>query len=366
MLGGYGGYVGGAVGAGAITSGDLAAASVLSGNVGSGQIGSFHLADGTVLQVDIASGAVTSGNIASGQVGGFHYASGSIVGYAIGTTQSHIASGSLSSPDLCDGAIGSGNIASGHVCSDHLASGLKPLLLTSANVHALREGTNPQLLHLYETYTDDNNFGRLSINYLAAQWRLQTEEAGTGENRGLQCNFAEYSFQSPAGGHWLDANGSGVKITETHVGPRQAFQANCEQAVSGLIAVAWGSGGCFVVPAERASGLRSKVVGVVLGTHASGAEVTVIQNGFVRPSFSGGIASGFPGRLLYLGSGGLVINQSGFMDGASSGHGAAPTVHTSGHSGVMVVPVGVAISGGLYVQIGEARSGLLSGELGQW
>lgn len=140
----------------------------------------------------------------------------------------------------------------------------------------------------------------------------------------------------------------------------------CEQALSGLRAVAWGSGGCFVVAAERTSGLRLPAIGVTVGQYVSGDVVSVVRRGLVRISFSGGIASGFPGRPLYVGSGGLVINQSGFMEGASSGHGAAPTLVGSGLSGILVQQIGVAISGGLDVQVGEARSGLISGLLGQY
>lgn len=142
---------------------------------------------------------------------------------------------------------------------------------------------------------------------------------------------------------------------------------NCEQAISGIRAVTWGSGGCFIVPAERASGLRLPAIGVVAGNFASGASVPVIRKGRIGYTFSGAVASGFPNRFLYVGSGGLLINQSGFMGGASSGQGAAPTDAATGYSGALVQRIAVSISGGVDVLVdGLITSGLFSGLLGQF
>jgi hypothetical protein len=140
----------------------------------------------------------------------------------------------------------------------------------------------------------------------------------------------------------------------------------CEQAMSGVLAVTWGSGGCFVVPAERNSGFRLPAIGVVAGNFVSGDLVPVVRRGVVSTANSGTIASGFPGRYLYVGSGGRIINQSGFMGGASSGHGAEPTPAGSGYSGALVQRIGVSVSGGIDVCIGEITSGLFSGFLGQY
>lgn len=140
----------------------------------------------------------------------------------------------------------------------------------------------------------------------------------------------------------------------------------CEEAISGVRAVAWGSGGCFVVNAQRHSGLRMPAIGVVAGNFASGDVVPVVRAGIVGYTFSGAVASGFPGQFVYVGSGGLVINQSGFMAGASSGLGAAPTPAGSGGSGYWVQRIGVSISGGLHVlPDSNLHSGLISGLLSQ-
>jgi hypothetical protein len=140
----------------------------------------------------------------------------------------------------------------------------------------------------------------------------------------------------------------------------------CEQAISGIRAVAWGSGACFIVPAERRSGFRLPAVGVTAGNYASGDIAAVVRHGRVGVSFSGGYASGVTG-YLYVGSGGLLVNLSGFMAGASSGNGPNPTLNAGETSGCLVQSVAVALSGGLYVQLdNNVRSGLLSGLLGAY
>jgi len=140
----------------------------------------------------------------------------------------------------------------------------------------------------------------------------------------------------------------------------------CEMAISGIIAVAWGSGGCFVVAAQPASGLRLPAIGVVAGNFLSGAVVPIVRRGWVTSTNSGVIASGFPGQNLFVGSGGLIVNQSGFMAGASSGAGPGGCAFASGLSGALVQRIGVAVSGGIDVRVGEVTSGLLSGLLGAY
>lgn len=142
----------------------------------------------------------------------------------------------------------------------------------------------------------------------------------------------------------------------------------CEQAISGIIAVAWGSGGCFVVPAERQSGLRLPAIGVVFGNFASGAFVPVVRRGLVTTSLSGLIASGQPGWPAYVGSGGLIVNQSGFGAGPSSGAGPNPSLAAgAGMSGALVQRIGEFVSGGIDVcPDTNLASGLSSGLLGQY
>lgn len=141
----------------------------------------------------------------------------------------------------------------------------------------------------------------------------------------------------------------------------------CGQAISGVIAVAWGSGGCFIVPAERRSGLRLPAIGIVAGNFVSGDITPVVRRGIVGAATSGIIASGQPGKFLYVGSGGLLVNLSGFMGGASSGTGPNPVLNTGEISGSLVQRIGVSVSGGIDVFLDPfIASGLFSGLLGTY
>lgn len=75
----------------------------------------------------------------------------------------------------------------------------------------------------------------------------------------------------------------------------------------------------FIVRAERQSGGRLPVIGVTISGAASGQSCTVVTQGFVPDYASGMMASGATGRIMYVGSGGLIVNTSGFGAGASSG-----------------------------------------------
>lgn len=330
---------------------------------------------GSAPQTANIPGNVVSGEIASGSVGHFH---------------------------LSDAAVESGNVASGSIGSFHPGSGQAFLHLEASGAYALRNAVNAQRLSVYGTFTDDSNYERVSLRTSGGNGAtLITETAGTGADDlhlavrtagngqvqlwqgnttlmvlGGSLNDGTWNL-SRTGNHLTPGSDNAQDVGSvsgrprfsyavTQVAQAQGFLANCSQDVSGVIAVAWDSGSIGVVPAQRTSGLRLPAVGVVLGSHLSGALATVITRGLVTTTNSGAVASGFAGRPLYVGSGGLVINFSGFMDGASSGHGAAPTAAGSGYSGALVQPLGLAISGGVYVQLGEVRSGLLSGLLGQF
>ncbi len=122
----------------------------------------------------------------------------------------------------------------------------------------------------------------------------------------------------------------------------QAEAALAGQAISGRIAVTLGSGGQYVVPAERQSGFRMPAIGVSITDAVSGASVQYAVLGYVPCPSSGTFASGDRGSL-FVGSGGLLVNLSGFMAGASSG----PGVGT--FSGSLIQRIGMAVSGGVYV-----------------
>jgi hypothetical protein len=94
------------------------------------------------------------------------------------------------------------------------------------------------------------------------------------------------------------------------------------EPISGLKAVALiadTSLNMRIVRAERQSGLRLPAIGVTISGATSGNSCTVVTQGFIAEGVSGMIASGTAGRILYVGSGGLIVNTSGFAGGASSG-----------------------------------------------
>ena len=123
-------------------------------------------------------------------------------------------------------------------------------------------------------------------------------------------------------------------------------------AISGVIAVCRASGD-LIMPAQRASGLLLPALGVNVNNVTSGQEVQFVNRGPVTNSASGTFASGFIGTRLYVGSGGLICNLSGFMGGSSSG---APSL-----SGDLIQRIGVAISGGVYISPDmQLTSGLLA------
>jgi hypothetical protein len=114
------------------------------------------------------------------------------------------------------------------------------------------------------------------------------------------------------------------------------FQEQC----SGIKAVCITSGS-RISRAQCGSGLRLPAIGVTSGNVASGAIGRVYYYGYVGLTQSGQIASGFQGQPLYVGSGGIIVNQSGRNIGGVLN---APFL-----SGNMQQQIGIAMSGGLFV-----------------
>lgn len=214
-----------------------------------------------------------------------------------------IATGGVGAGLLGSGVVVSGNIASGQLGSIHHASGqLTGFELGSGSIVSGRIAS-----------------GQIGKNHLASG--------------------------AVNSGH----NASGNVITYARLHLEDGKLAG--QAISGVVAVCLGSGGQYVLPAERQSGLRLPAIGVSTTNALSGQAVSVCLLGFV-PAASGTIASG--GGPLFVGSGGLLVNLSGFMGGTSSGPGVGS------FSGSYVQQVGLATSGGIYVlpelSVGQAKT----------
>jgi len=245
---------------------------------------------------------VTSGTVASGQIGWLHFSSGAVVSGAIN-----------------DAAVNSGNIASGAIGRFHLASGA----IVSGQV------------------------GSGSIQGQAAGAVFNIASGSIGGN-----DIGSGAIQS---GHL----GSGTVVTYA----RNVFidSLPAGQPISGVIAVCLNSGGGNIVPAERGSGLRIPAIGVSIDNVLSGAICRFVRYGIVYTPNSGTVASGWAGQgsYLYLGSGGQLLNLSGFMGGASSGPGPGVL------SGTLVQRIGIPMSGAIFVNPEFVpQSGLNSGLLG--
>ena len=121
------------------------------------------------------------------------------------------------------------------------------------------------------------------------------------------------------------------------------------ELISGGIRAVCIASGSLLRRAECGSGLRLPAIGVVYSGILSGQTGTVYTFGNVRvpgltlaqsSGLNNGI-SGFQGRPLYVGSGGRIVNQSGFWVGGVQ---QPPFL-----SGNMQQQIGIAISGGIFV-----------------
>lgn len=232
-----------------------------------------------------------------------------------------LSSGVIRSGTLGDNAVVSGSIASGQVFTLHIASGG---LLSGA----IGSGQIGQF-HLASGSVTSGAIASGQIH----QFALSSGAVSSGQTAsGLVVTFARNIF--------VDSRPTA-------------------ELISGVKAIAYASGATAIVRAERNSGLRLPAIGVTYSGAVSGTIAVFVRYGVVPAGVSGMIASGFHSRLLYVGSGGLIVNQSGFMDGASSG--AGPTQATT--SGSAVQSLGIAVSGGIFVDIDPfVRSGVAAAD----
>lgn len=86
-----------------------------------------------------------------------------------------------------------------------------PLLAPTGNVVEQRNGTNPQTLRIFNTYTDASNYERAEFNWSSNYFTVGTVGAGTGNNnRGLilRSNLGIY-FNYSSGTYWQVSSGTG-------------------------------------------------------------------------------------------------------------------------------------------------------------
>ena len=251
--------------------------------MGANASGAFNIASGTIGTFDLGLQAILSGNIGSGQIGTFHISSGAILSGKISSGQIgqfHHASGSVTSGHVGDNSIVSGSIASGTIGTFHFSSGG----VLSGNIASGQIGP----FHL--------GSGSILSGHLAS---------GQVSRFSLASGLYQYMLMTAAD----DISG---------------FKAVCVTTAN------------TVGLANAASGLRLPAVGIVASNVLAGATVQVIIGGANVLMATAGLDatwSGFAGRMLYAGSGGMVVTQSGLL------------------SGMAWQRLGVAISGGISLNV---------------
>jgi len=213
-----------------------------------------------------------------------------------------IVSGTVTSGDLGAGTVFSGNIASGQVSWPHIGSGA----VQSGHIASGQVGS----IHHASGQLTGFELGSGAI----VSGRIASGQVGFG-------HLANVSVQSGTLASGLNAQSWMVEQIAT------------VETVSGVRAVCLTSGGVVAI-ANAASGLLLPAIGVVVGLYSSGAAAEVFRFGkFITTSGLDATWSGMAGKLLYVGSGGIVVTQSGLL------------------SGMGWQKLGVAYSGGMFVDV---------------
>lgn len=341
-------------GSGAVIAGSVGSGAVQSGNVASGSLGRFHVGSGQLAGFELGSGAIVSGRVASGQIGFGHLADGSVQSGTLASgsiSRFAIASGSLLGFELGSGAIISGRVASGQIGFGHLAdASVQSGTMASGQISqfALASGaanSGHVASGVWDSISPTTTTGDLIVFSGTADIRLPVGAVAGSVLAVLGTSIVGWAappFNTPF-----------ATVTFLSGAGRLQWRFVTAELISGLKAVAFASGdGYTIVRAERGSGLRLPAIGVTVSGGVSGAAIDVVMKGHLTNAASGMIASGFHTFPLYVGSGGLIINRSGFMEGTSSGD---PFL-----SGDAVQKIGQAISGGIWVDPGEPRSGYVT------
>lgn len=332
----YNGTYWASVGAsGNVTSGQLGTPVVFSGNIASGQIASSHLASGILTTPNIRSGDIKSGMVGDGAVFNFNIASGQIF-------NNNIASGVVTFSNLGSGCVTSGKIASGQVGEYHLGSGcVRSSAIASGQVGGI---------HLASGVFTSGILASGTISWVhIASGGLLSGNIASGQITAAHIGSGQIGSGNIGSGQ-IDTVHLNENATALNAYRLLTSVYNAGELISGIKAVCMGSGG-VILRAERASGLRLPAIGVTMSGALSGNACAVVSYGRIFNSASGMVASGFEGNLIYVGSGGHLVNLSGFMGGSASG---APFL-----SGNMMQSIGVSVSGGVFVMpnFSVSRSG---------
>ena len=220
---------------------------------------SFTLTSGIIRSGHIGDAAVVSGNIASGQIGNAHIASG-------GVLSGNIASGQIGTNHISSGAVTSGNIASGQVGLNHLASGsVRSGVIASGQIGSFHIASGGVL-------SGNIASGQIGPNHF---------------NSGAIINAARNVILA------------GLTTEET---------------VSGFRAVNISHSGRIRIANPNISG-RMPAIGINITNVLSGQAVDIVTHGIDQAASGMVNFSGYIGRELYVGSGGLIITGGSVVSG---------------------------------------------------
>lgn len=126
-----------------------------------------------------------------------------------------------------------------------------PIISEGANVAAIRNGANAQLLNVYNTWTDAGNYERARVGYVSNVFYVKTEKSGTGLNTALQFGVNGTDiFQVGTLGHlaWNTDNSFDIGTSGANR-PRSLFLgSNVSLGAAG--SVSWFGKGWFEQPSD--------------------------------------------------------------------------------------------------------------------
>jgi hypothetical protein len=259
------------------------------------------------------------------------------------------AANKIIAANFADNSVVSGDIVSGVIFS--VTGGYTPFLIRSVKSGAIPAGEIGQSHFARETLR--------SGNFLSGLLRLpdllgDQIRSGTIGNRQLgQIHFAAppafLVTSSMVGSGSLDPNNNFAETAGLNTNQPMFDYFRAGELISGGIRAVCIASGSLIRRAECGSGLRLPAIGVVYSGILSGQTGIIYTFGNVRvpgltlaqsSGLNNGI-SGFQGQPLYVGSGGRIVNQSGFWVGGVQ---QPPFL-----SGNMQQQIGIAISGGIFV-----------------
>ena len=296
----------------------------------------------------------------------------------------------------------------------------------AANTLALRNGTSGQVLRVYNTFTDVNNYERAYIGWAANRLVIGNEKAGTGASRGvtlqsqsdilIQVNGTTNGWGIGATPHIVPSANNSYDLGSTSYTIRTGYfgATNSTSTVSGALVVTGGAGigqdvfigGNLTVGGavnlygaiNTATNLAGGTAGQILYQTGPGATSfagpgsngnILISQGTVGPTFlttasvyvgnalaSNNISGGVAGQIPYQSTTGTTA----FITTATAGQvlvsrgSAAPvyqntltladtTVALSSTTGALVVAGGVGIGGSVYIGGGIASTATNNGSL---